>query len=90
MEITESSTGNLNWKGFADERDDLILWLDRPYKYGDQTNLEYIRSEWNTLNIDNPNVRQIFIPVDKEKEEAEDTIVYKRNKKGKNKNSHLL
>lgn len=88
MEITESSTGKLNWKGFSDERDDLILWLDRPYHaIPTITNIEYIRTEWNTLNVDNSNVRQIIIP--KEKEEVEDGIIYKKSMK-KGKNSRLL
>jgi len=58
--IYESSTGDFNWKGLKREKKMLIEWLDKPYTdINILTNLEYIRSQWNTLNRDNKNVSQI-------------------------------
>jgi hypothetical protein len=58
--IYESSTGDFNWKGLKREKKILIEWLDKPYTdINILTNLEYIRSQWNTLNRDNKNVSQI-------------------------------
>ena len=38
----------------------LIEWLDGKNKFDkDKTNLEFIRLQWNVLNIDNKNVSQI-------------------------------
>ena len=38
----------------------LLEWLDKPYiDIPVLTNLEYIRSQWNTLNRTNKNVAQI-------------------------------
>ena len=38
----------------------LIEWLDDVNKFDkDKTNLEFIRLQWNVLNIDNKNVSQI-------------------------------
>ena len=58
--IYESSTGDFNWKGLKREKKMLTEWLDKPYTdINILTNLEYIRSQWNTLNRDNKNVSQI-------------------------------
>jgi hypothetical protein len=38
----------------------LIEWLDKTNKFDiDKTNLEFIRLQWNVLNVDNKNVSQI-------------------------------
>jgi len=58
--IYETSNGKYNWSGFKGEKDSLIKWLDLnnddlPF----YTNLEFIRLQWNVLNKDNKNVKQI-------------------------------
>jgi hypothetical protein len=58
--IYETSNGDYNWIGFKKEKKMLIEWLDKSYiDINILTNLEYIRSQWNTLNRDNKNVSQI-------------------------------
>ena len=60
--IYESSNGDFKWTGLKKEKKLLIEWLDKPYTDIDiLTNLEYIRSQWNTLNRNNKNVSQIKI-----------------------------
>ena len=58
--IYETSNGDYNWKGLKKEKESLIEWLDQPNKFDiSKTNLEFIRLQWNVLNIDNKNVSQI-------------------------------
>ena len=58
--IYESSNDDYNWTGLKKEKRMLIDWLDKPYiDINILTNLEYIRSQWNSLNRDNKNVSQI-------------------------------
>jgi hypothetical protein len=58
--ISETSNGDYNWTGLKKEKKSLIEWLDKPFiDINTLTNLEYIRSQWNTLNRDNKNVSQI-------------------------------
>lgn len=58
--IYETSTGDYNWTGLKKEKKKLISWLDQSNKFDiDKTNLEFIRLQWNVLNIDNKNVSQI-------------------------------
>lgn len=56
------TSNNYNWIGLKKEKKLLIEWLDNPYiDINILTNLEYIRSQWNSLNRDNKNVSQIKI-----------------------------
>jgi hypothetical protein len=58
--ISETSNGDWNWTGLKKEKKMLIEWLDEGNKFDkDKTNLEFIRLQWNVLNIDNKNVSQI-------------------------------
>lgn len=58
--IYESSNGEFNWKGLNKEKKMLIEWMDKLNVFDDtKTNLEFIRLQWNVLNIDNKNVKQI-------------------------------
>ena len=58
--IYETSDGDYNWTGLKKEKKDLINWLDlKNYFDESKTNLEMIRIQWNILNIDNKNVKQI-------------------------------
>ena len=59
--IYESSTGEYNWSGYKKEKKDLIEWLDEPNKLvsGALSNIEMIRAQWNMLNTNNKNVKQI-------------------------------
>jgi hypothetical protein len=58
--IYETSNGDYNWTGLKKEKKMLIEWLDKPYiDINILTNLEFIRSQWNSLNRDNKNVSQI-------------------------------
>ena len=59
--ITESNSSSfLNWKGLKKERKDLIKWLDEySHIIPKLKNIQYIRLEWNILNIDNKNVKQM-------------------------------
>lgn len=58
--IYETSNGDWNWTGLKKEKKMLIEWLDDVNKFDkDKTNLEFIRLQWNVLNIDNKNVSQI-------------------------------
>lgn len=58
--ISETSNGDWNWTGLKKEKKMLIEWLDDVNKFDkDKTNLEFIRLQWNVLNIDNKNVSQI-------------------------------
>lgn len=58
--ISETSNEDYNWTGLKKEKKWLIEWLDKPYvDIKILTNLEYIRSQWNSLNRDNKNVSQI-------------------------------
>ncbi len=60
--ISESSSGEYNWSGLKKEKKLLIEWLDKPNKiYSGFSNLEYIRLQWNGLNVDNKNVSRIKI-----------------------------
>lgn len=57
--IYETSNGDYNWTGLRKEKL-LIEWLQGKNKFDkDKTNLEFIRLQWNVLNIDNKNVSQI-------------------------------
>lgn len=58
--ISETFNGDWNWTGLKKEKKMLIEWLDEGNKFDkDKTNLEFIRLQWNVLNIDNKNVSQI-------------------------------
>ena len=58
--IYETSNGKYNWSGFKNEKKSLIEWLDFSNVFDrTKTNLEFIRLQWNVLNIDNKNVSQI-------------------------------
>jgi len=59
--IIESSNDKLNWAGFKTEKKDLIEWLDKPNVMigGVLTNIQVIRQQWNLLNTDNKNVKQL-------------------------------
>lgn len=58
--IYETSNSDYNWTGLKKEKKSLIIWLDEVNKFDrDKTNLEFIRLQWNVLNIDNKNVSQI-------------------------------
>ena len=58
--IYETSNNNYGWIGLKKEKNSLIEWLDLSNKFDtDKTNLEFIRLQWNVLNIDNKNVSQI-------------------------------
>ena len=58
--IYETSNDDYNWRGLRKEKKALIDWLDNKNKFDiDKTNLEFIRLQWNVLNIDNKNVSQI-------------------------------
>lgn len=58
--IYETSNGDYNWTGLRKEKKLLIEWLQGKNKFDkDKTNLEFIRLQWNVLNIDNKNVSQI-------------------------------
>ena len=58
--ISETTTGYFNWNGFRKEYKGLVEWLGKPNaSLPRYTNLETIRSYWNTLNIDNNNVKQL-------------------------------
>ena len=59
--IYETSNSDYNWSGLKKEKKLLIEWLDKSYiDIKIVTNLEYIRSQWNSLNRDNKNVKQII------------------------------
>jgi len=48
------------WNGLKKEKKMLIEWLDKPNKiFNYLSNLEYIRLQWNGLNVDNKNVSQV-------------------------------
>ena len=54
--IYETSNGKYNWSGFKNEKKSLIEWLDFSNVFDrTKTNLEFIRLQWNVLNIDNKN-----------------------------------
>jgi hypothetical protein len=58
--ISETSNGDYNWSGLKKQKKLLIEWLDKTNKFDiDKTNLEFIRLQWNVLNVDNKNVSQI-------------------------------
>lgn len=58
--IYETSNGDYNWTGLRKEKKLLIKWLDKPNRmFNEMTNIQFIRLQWNTLNIDNKNVSQI-------------------------------
>lgn len=58
--IIESSTGYYNWSGYKNEKKDLIIWMDESNFFNKSiTNIEMIRMQWNMLNTDNKNVKQI-------------------------------
>lgn len=58
--IYETSNNDYNWTGLKKEKKSLIIWLDEVNKFDrDKTNLEFIRLQWNVLNIDDKNVSQI-------------------------------
>lgn len=60
LTIIESNTGSNEWKKFKNEKKALIIWLDKPNNITNEfTNLQFIRLQWNTLNIDNKNVKQL-------------------------------
>jgi hypothetical protein len=58
--ISETSNGDYKWTGFKKEKKYLIDWLDKPNNNLNlYSNLEIIRQQWNILNTDNKNVKQI-------------------------------
>ena len=58
--ISETSNGDYNWSELKKQKKLLIEWLDKTNKFDiDKTNLEFIRLQWNVLNVDNKNVSQI-------------------------------
>jgi hypothetical protein len=58
--IYEPLNGDYNWTGLKKEKKLLIEWLDKKNNFDpDKSNLEFIRLQWNVLNIDNKNVSQI-------------------------------
>jgi hypothetical protein len=58
--ISETFNGDYNWTGFKSIKKDLIEWLDKKNKISKtHTNIEFIRLQWNVLNIDNKNVKQL-------------------------------
>ena len=58
--ISETSNGDYIWTGLKKEKKSLIEWLDKPNNNLNlYTNIEIIRQQWNILNIDNKNVKQI-------------------------------
>lgn len=58
--ISETSNGDYSWNGLIKEKKDLLIWLDKSNTMVNVlTNLEVIRQQWNILNIDNKNVKQI-------------------------------
>lgn len=58
--IYESSTGSFTWSGLKSEKKELIKWLNTPYfDMTSMTNIQFIRLQWNVLNRDNKNVKQI-------------------------------
>ena len=58
--IYETST-DYNWSNLRKEKKELINWLDfKNILANEYTNLEFIRIQWNTLNFDNKNVKQIL------------------------------
>jgi len=59
--IYETSNSDYNWSGLKKEKKLLIEWLDKPNNNLKlYTNLEIIRQQWNILNTDNKNVKQII------------------------------
>lgn len=59
--IYETSNSDYNWSGLKKEKNNLTNWVDEKNKFDkDKTNLEFIRLQWNVLNIDNKNVKQII------------------------------
>ena len=59
--ICETSNSDYNWIGLKNEKKLLIEWLDKPNNNLKlYTNLEIIRQQWNILNTDNKNVKQII------------------------------
>lgn len=53
---------NLHWTGLKKERKELIEWLDE--EHHDETgltNLEFIRNQWNIMNLYNTNVKKFKI-----------------------------
>lgn len=60
--IIDSLNNKLSWNGLRKEKDLLIEWLDKNnIDLPIYTNIHIIRYQWNTLNKDNKNVRQINI-----------------------------
>ena len=58
--IIESTYDHFEWTDHKKDKRKLIKWLDKPNDFdSDKTNLEQIRLQWNILNIDNKNVKQI-------------------------------
>ena len=58
--IYESDNNIFTWSGLNKEKKELIKWLDEincDDKF--RTNIEFIRIQWNVLNKDNKNVKQI-------------------------------
>ena len=59
--IYETSNNDYSWSGFKKEKKALIDWLDKLNNFDNsKTNLELIRYQWNFLNIDNKNVKQLL------------------------------
>ena len=58
--ISETSNGDYIWTGLINEKESIISWLDEINYYDNsKKNIEMIRLQWNILNIDNKNVKQI-------------------------------
>lgn len=58
--IYETSNNDYYWTGLRKEKRQIIEWLDQSNHFdSSKTNLEFIRLQWNVLNIDNKNVSQI-------------------------------
>jgi hypothetical protein len=60
LEIISDDSSQPNWNGLKKEKILLIRWLDNSNNYVPQlTNYEFIILQWNVLNKENNNVRQI-------------------------------
>lgn len=62
--IVESMNGDYSWSGKRKIKKELIEWLDKDNIHTKKlTNLEMIILQWNILNTDNKNVRQLPLNV---------------------------
>lgn len=60
--ICESYSDNYTWKGLRKEKKELLKWMEESnIDMNTMTNIEMIRLQWNILNKDNKNVKQLII-----------------------------